>query len=151
MLHIKEDLRRMTASQNRLKDKLQRKDNLLTVRAHLLDCERLKVEKLDKSRADNVANLVWITRTTVYPRDKAERLRRTWEDADSLRVDELFELNGELPPSRSTRFAPRPSRCTSLVSSFTCVGWPGCRPPSRLRRFERLTPWCPGFFRRTTH
>jgi hypothetical protein len=98
MLHIKEDLRRMTASQNRLKDKLQRKDNLLTVRAHLLDCERLKVEKLDKSRADNVANLVWITRTTVYPRDKAERLRRTWEDADSLRVDELFELNGELPP-----------------------------------------------------
>jgi hypothetical protein len=24
---------------------------------------------------------------TVYLRDKAERLRRTWEDADSLRVD----------------------------------------------------------------
>jgi hypothetical protein len=35
----------------------------------------------------------------VYLRDKAERLRRTWEDADSLRVDELFELNGELSPA----------------------------------------------------
>jgi hypothetical protein len=56
------------------------------------------VEKLEKSRADNVANLAWLTRTAVYLRDKAERLRRTWEDADSLRVDELFELNGELPP-----------------------------------------------------
>jgi hypothetical protein len=33
----------------------------------------------------------------VYLRDKAERLRRTWEDADSLHVDELTELNGELP------------------------------------------------------
>jgi hypothetical protein len=41
---------------------------------------------------------VWLTRTAFYLRDKAERLRRTWEDADSLRVDELFELNGELPP-----------------------------------------------------
>jgi chromosome segregation ATPase len=98
MLHIKEDLRRLTASQNRLKDKLQRKDDLLTVRAHLLGCEQLKVEKLEKSRAENIANLAWLTRMTLYLRDKAERLRRTWEDADSLRVDELFELNGELPP-----------------------------------------------------
>jgi predicted nuclease with TOPRIM domain len=98
MLHIKEDLCRLKASQNRLKDKLQRKDNLLTVRAHLLGCERLKVEKLEKSRAENVANLAWLTRMAVYLRDKAERLRRTWEDADSLRMDELFELNGELPP-----------------------------------------------------
>jgi flagellar motility protein MotE (MotC chaperone) len=98
MLHVKEDLRRLTASQNRLKDKLERKDDLLTVRAHLLGCERLKVDKLEKSRADNVANIAWLTRTTVYLRDKAERLWRTWEDADSLRVDELFELNGELPP-----------------------------------------------------
>jgi hypothetical protein len=32
------------------------------------------VEKLEKSRADNVANLAWLTRTTVYLRDKAERL-----------------------------------------------------------------------------
>jgi hypothetical protein len=56
------------------------------------------VEKLEKSRADNVANIAWLTRTAIYLRDKAERLRRTWEDADSLRVDELFELNGELPP-----------------------------------------------------
>jgi hypothetical protein len=56
------------------------------------------VEKLKKSRAENVANLAWLTRTAIYLRDKAERLRRTWEDADSLRVDELFELNGELPP-----------------------------------------------------
>jgi hypothetical protein len=93
MLHIKEDLRRLTVSQNRLKDKLERNDDLLTIRAHLLSCEQLKVEKLEKSRADNVTNLAWITRTTVYLRDKAERLRRTWEG-----VDELFELNGELPP-----------------------------------------------------
>jgi hypothetical protein len=57
MLHIKEDLRRLTVSQNGLKDKLQRKDDLLTVRAHLLGCERLKVEKLEKSRVENVANL----------------------------------------------------------------------------------------------
>jgi hypothetical protein len=98
MLHAKEDLRRLTASQNRLKDKLERKDGLLMVRAHLLACERLKVEKLEKSRADNIANIAWLTRTAVYQRDKAERLRRTLEDADSLRVDELFELNGELPP-----------------------------------------------------
>jgi hypothetical protein len=56
------------------------------------------VEKLEKSRRENIANLVRLTRATVYPRDKAERPRRTWEDADSLRVDELFEVNGELPP-----------------------------------------------------
>jgi hypothetical protein len=56
------------------------------------------VEKLEKSRADNVANLAWLTHTTVYLRDKGERLRRTWEDTDSLHVDELFELNEELPP-----------------------------------------------------
>jgi hypothetical protein len=150
MLHAKEDLRRLTASQNRLKDKLERKDDLLTVRAHLLGCERLKVEKLEKSRADNIANIAWLTRTAVYLRDKAERLRRTWENADSLRVDKLFELNGELPPSLSVRSALRPSSYTSRASSFTCARWPVCRPPSRLRRFERLTPWCPGSFRRTT-
>jgi acetone carboxylase gamma subunit len=98
MLHVKDDLHRLTASQNRLKDKLQRKDDLLTVCAHLLGCERLKVEKLEKSRAENIANLAWHTRTSVYLRDKAEILRRTWEDVDSLRVDELFELNRELRP-----------------------------------------------------
>jgi hypothetical protein len=47
ILHVKEDLRRLTASQNRLKDKFQRKDDLLKVRALLLGCERLKVEKLE--------------------------------------------------------------------------------------------------------
>jgi predicted nuclease with TOPRIM domain len=98
MLDIKEDLRRLIASQNRLKDKLERKDDLLTVHAHLLGCERLKVETLEKSRVENIANLAWLTRKAVYPRDNAERLRRTWEDADSLRVDELVELNGELTP-----------------------------------------------------
>jgi hypothetical protein len=72
MQHVKEDLHRLTASQNRLKDKLQRKDDLLTVRAHLLGYERLKVEKLEKSRAENVSNLAWLTRTAVYLRDKAE-------------------------------------------------------------------------------
>jgi hypothetical protein len=62
---------------------------LLTVRTHLLGCERIKVENLEKNRVENIANLAWLTRTTVYLRDKAERLMRTWEDADSLRVDEL--------------------------------------------------------------
>jgi hypothetical protein len=47
ILHVKEDLRRLTASQNRLEDKFQRKDDLLKVRALLLGCERLKVEKLE--------------------------------------------------------------------------------------------------------
>jgi hypothetical protein len=70
---------------------------MLTVRGHLLGCEWIKVEKLEKNRAENVTNLVWLTCTAVYLRNKAERLRRTWEDADSLRVDELIGLNGELP------------------------------------------------------
>jgi hypothetical protein len=93
LLHVKEDLRKLTASQKRLKDKLQRKDDMLTVRGHLLGCERIKVEKL----AENIANLAWLTRTAIYLRDMAERLRRTWEDFDSLCVDELIELNEELP------------------------------------------------------
>jgi hypothetical protein len=121
MLHIKEDLRRVTTSQNRLKVWLQRKDDLLTVRAHLLGCEQLKVEKLEKSRAENIANLAWLTRMAVYLRDKAERLRRTWEDADSLRVDELFDLNRELPPRvaardphRDLRAAPVPSQASPV-------------------------------------
>jgi hypothetical protein len=71
LLHVKEDLRRLTVSQNRLKDKLKLKNDLLTVRAHLLGCERLKVEKLEKNRAENVTNLTWLTRTAVYLRDKA--------------------------------------------------------------------------------
>jgi hypothetical protein len=58
-LHIKEDLRRLTASQNRLKDRLQCKDDMLTVR--VLGCEQIKVEKLEKNRAENVANLAWLT------------------------------------------------------------------------------------------
>jgi hypothetical protein len=95
LLHIKEDLRRLTTSQNRLKDRLQCKDDMLTLR--VLGYETIKVEKLEKNRAENVSNLTWLIRTAVYLRDKAERLRRTWEDADSLRVDELTELNGELP------------------------------------------------------
>jgi hypothetical protein len=45
---------------------------MLTVRAHLLSCERIKVEKLEKNRADNVANLTWLTRTTIYLRDKED-------------------------------------------------------------------------------
>jgi chromosome segregation ATPase len=58
LLHVKEDLRRLTASQNRLKDRLQHKDVLLTVLAHLLGCEQVKVDKLEKNRAENVAHLV---------------------------------------------------------------------------------------------
>jgi hypothetical protein len=57
---------------------------MLTVRGHLLSCERIKVEKLEKNRTENLSNLAWLTRTAVYLRDKAKRLRRTWEDADSL-------------------------------------------------------------------
>jgi hypothetical protein len=97
LLHVKKDLRRLTVSQNSLKDGLKSKDGLLTVRAHLLGCERTKVEKLERNMAENVSNLAWLTCTNVYLRDNAERLRRTWEDADSLRVDELTELNRELP------------------------------------------------------
>jgi hypothetical protein len=48
--------------------------------------------------------------TAVYLRDKAERLRRTWEDADSHRVDELFELNGELPPESQREIRTETSR-----------------------------------------
>jgi acetone carboxylase gamma subunit len=150
LLHVREDLRRLIVSQNRLKDRLQSKDDLLTVRSHLLSCERNKVEKLEKNRAENVTNLAWLTRTAVYLRDKAERLRWTWEDADSLCVDELTELNRELPVESQHEIRTETSSCTSPVSSFTCARWLGCRPPSRLRRFERHTPWCPGSFRRTT-
>jgi hypothetical protein len=66
LLHVKEDHRRLTVSQNRLKDKLQRKDDMLTGRAHLLGYERIKVGKLVKNRAENVANLPWLTHTAVY-------------------------------------------------------------------------------------
>jgi archaellum component FlaC len=97
LLYVKEDLRKMTASQSQLRDKLQSKDDLLTVRAHQLGFQRNKVEKLEKNKKENVTNLSWLTRTVVYLRDTAERPRRTWEDADSLRVDELTEFNGELP------------------------------------------------------
>jgi hypothetical protein len=38
---------------------------MLTVRGHLLGCEWIKVEKLEKNRAENVTNLVWLTRTAV--------------------------------------------------------------------------------------
>jgi hypothetical protein len=61
LLHINKDLRKLTTSQNRLRDRLQRKDDHLTVHAHLLGCERIKVEKLEKNRAENVANLAWLT------------------------------------------------------------------------------------------
>jgi hypothetical protein len=150
MLHVKEDLCRLTASQNRLKDRLPCKDDLLVVRAHLLGCERLKVEKVEKNRAENVANLAWLMCTAVYLRDKDERLRRTWEDADSLRVDELFEFNGGLPPESQREIRTETFELHQSRPKLPLARWPGCRPPSRLRRFERLTPWCPGSFRRTT-
>jgi hypothetical protein len=69
---------------------------MLIVRTHLLGCEWIKVDKLEKNKAENVTNLAWLTCMVVYLRDKTERLR-TWEDADSLRADELIKLNGELP------------------------------------------------------
>jgi hypothetical protein len=150
LLHIREDLRRLTASQNRLKDRLQSKNNMLTVRAHLLGYERIKVEKLEKNTAENVTNSAWLTRTTVYLRNKAERLRTTWEDADSLRVDELTELNGELPLEsqreiRTETFELHQSRLKLHLCPMAQLP-----TPSRPRRFERHTPWCPGSFRRTT-
>jgi hypothetical protein len=97
LLHVMEDLRRMIVSQNRMKDRLQSKYDLLTVCSHRLGYERNKEKKLEKNRGEKIANLAWLTRTAAYLRDNAERLRRTWEDADSLRVDEITELNGELP------------------------------------------------------
>jgi hypothetical protein len=125
LLHVREDLRRLTVSQNRLKDRLQCKDDLLTVRAHLLGYERIKVEKLEKSRAENVANIARLTRMAVYLRDKAERLR-TWEDVESLRVDELTELNREMPfesqreiRARDLRAAPVPSQASPVPDGST--------------------------------
>jgi hypothetical protein len=97
LLYVREDLCRMTTSQNRLKDRLQSKDDLITVRTHLLGCERNEMEKLEKNRVENIANHAWLMRMAIYLQDKAETLRRTWEDANSLSVDELTELNGELP------------------------------------------------------
>jgi hypothetical protein len=97
LLHVREDLRRLIVSQNRLKDRLQSKDDFLIVRTHLLGCEQNKVEKLEKNRAENVANLTCLMCTAIYLRDKAERPRRTYEDADSLHVDQLTKLNRELP------------------------------------------------------
>jgi hypothetical protein len=55
------------------------------VHAHLLDCKRNKVEMLAKNRAENIANLAWLTRTTIYLRDKANRLRRLGGHRLSLR------------------------------------------------------------------
>jgi hypothetical protein len=116
LLYVREDLCRMTASQNRLKDRLQSTDDLIMMCTHLLGCERNKVEKLEKNRAENVTNLAWLACTVVYLRDKAKRLRRTWEDADSLHVDNLTELNRELPFDlhRDLRAAPVPPQATPV-------------------------------------
>jgi hypothetical protein len=38
---------------------------MLTVRAHLLSCERIKVEKLEKNKSENVGNLAWLTSKAV--------------------------------------------------------------------------------------
>jgi predicted nuclease with TOPRIM domain len=151
MMHIKEDLRRLTASQNRLKDKLQRKDDLLTVRAHLLGCERLKVEKLEKSRVENVTNLTWLTRMAVYLRDKAERLRRTWEDADSIRMDELIELNGELPIEsqreiRTETFELHQSRLKLHLCPMAQLP-----TPVETEEVREAQSWCPNLSPRLPH
>jgi hypothetical protein len=55
------------------------------------------VKDLERNMVENVTNLTWLMHMTIYLRDKAEGLRRTWEDADLLRVDKLMELNEELP------------------------------------------------------
>jgi hypothetical protein len=89
---LKEDLCRLTVSQNRLKDKLQSKDDMLTVRAHLLSYKRIKVEKMEKNRAENVATRVAYAHGHLFEGQGQEN-----EDADSLRVEELTELNRELP------------------------------------------------------
>jgi hypothetical protein len=103
LLHVKEDLCKMTVCQGRLRDRLQRTDDMLTVRAHLLGCERNKVK-----------DLAWLTCTAFYLRDKAERLRMIWEDVDSFRVDELMELNGELP------FKSQRAICTETFKLHLC-------------------------------
>jgi hypothetical protein len=125
-------------------------DELLTVRAHLLGCEWIKVEKLEKNRAENVANIAWLTRTTVYLRDKAERLRRTWEDADSLYVDELTKLNRELPLKSHCEIHTETFELHQSHIKLHLCPMARLPTPSRLRRFERHTPWCPRSFCQTT-
>jgi hypothetical protein len=150
LLHMREDPCRLTMSQNGLKDRLQSKDDMLMVHTHLLSCERIKVENLEKNRAENVANLVWLTCMTVYLRDKAERWRWTEENVDSLRVDELTELNGELPFESQREIHTETFELHQSCLKFHCARWLDCRPLSRLRRFERHMPWCPRSFRWTT-
>jgi hypothetical protein len=151
MMHIKEDLRRLTASQNRLKDKLQRKDDLLTVRAHLLGCERLKVEKLEKSRAENVTNLMWLTRMAVYLRDKAERLRRTWEDADSTRMDELVELNGELPIESQREIRTETFELHQSHLKLHLCPMAQLPTPVETEEVREAQSWCPNLSPRLPH
>jgi hypothetical protein len=66
-------------------------------------------------------------------------------------VDELFELNGELPLEsqreiRTETFELHQSRLKLHLCPMARL-----LTLSRLRRFERRTPWCPGYFRWTTH
>ena len=56
-----------------------------------------------------------LTRTAVYLQNKANRIKKTWEDTDSLRVDEILEASSELPPEsqraiRPEDFVPYPSK-----------------------------------------
>ena len=56
--------------------------------------------ELVEDHYNNTANIAALTRTSVFLLDKCKRMLKTWEDADSLRVDELQELNSLLPPER---------------------------------------------------
>jgi hypothetical protein len=121
LLHIKEDLCKMTVSQSRLRDRLQSKNDLLMVCGHLLGCKRNKVKDREKCKAENTTNLVWIIRMTVYLRDKAERLKKTWEDIDSLRVKELMDINGDLPSESQHAIRTETFELPLPSPNYTCV------------------------------
>jgi hypothetical protein len=88
---------------------------------HLLGCKRNKVKDREKCKAENTTNLVWIIRMTVYLRDKAERLKKTWEDIDSLRVKELMDINGDLPSESQHAIRTETFELPLPSPNYTCV------------------------------
>jgi hypothetical protein len=87
------------------------------------------VKDREKCKAENTTNLVWIIRMTVYLRDKAERLKKTWEDTDSLRVKELMDINGDLPSEsqhaiRTETFELSPSKPKLHLCPMTQMSTP---------------------------
>jgi hypothetical protein len=68
----------------------------------------------------------------------------TWEDADSLRVDELFELNGELPLEsqreiRTETFELHQSRLKLHLCLMACLPTPA--ETEEVREAHALVSW----------